>query len=100
VFLADGYPQSTRFGLSAPVDLAQTLAFARMGNGDPCLRVVDGSVWRATRTPAGVATERLRVASDGSIEIDAWGPGAESSACSWQPTGARNPAELPGARTL
>jgi 3-methyladenine DNA glycosylase/8-oxoguanine DNA glycosylase len=48
-----------------------------MGNGDPCLRVVDGTVWRATRTPLGVATQRLSVAADGSVLVDAWGPGAE-----------------------
>ena len=48
-----------------------------MGNGDPCLRVVDGAVWRATRTPLGVATQRLSLAADGSVLVDAWGPGAE-----------------------
>jgi len=68
---------STRFSLSAPVNVAQTVAHARMGNGDPCLRVIDGAVWRATRTPAGCATERIRLGSGGSVEIDAWGAGAE-----------------------
>jgi 3-methyladenine DNA glycosylase/8-oxoguanine DNA glycosylase len=48
-----------------------------MGNGDPCLQVVDGSVWRATRTPLGPATERVELASDGSVIVDAWGPGAD-----------------------
>jgi 3-methyladenine DNA glycosylase/8-oxoguanine DNA glycosylase len=48
-----------------------------MGNGDPCLRVVDGAVWRATRTPLGMATQRLSLAADGSVLVDAWGPGAE-----------------------
>src|SRR5205085_2301782 len=55
----------------------QTLGHARMGNGDPCLQMVDGSVWRASRTPLGLATERVRLDSDGSIVVDAWGPGAE-----------------------
>jgi 3-methyladenine DNA glycosylase/8-oxoguanine DNA glycosylase len=68
---------STRFTLSAPLDLAETLAQFRAGNADPCLRVVDGSVWRASRTPLGLATARVRLGSDGSVEIDAWGPGAE-----------------------
>jgi 3-methyladenine DNA glycosylase/8-oxoguanine DNA glycosylase len=48
-----------------------------MGNGDPCLRVVDGVVWRATRTPLGVATQRLSLAADSSVVVEAWGPGAE-----------------------
>ena len=68
---------SARLELPAPLDLAETLAQFRAGNADPCLRVVDGSVWRATRTPLGLATERVRLGSDGSVEVDAWGPGAE-----------------------
>jgi 3-methyladenine DNA glycosylase/8-oxoguanine DNA glycosylase len=68
---------SSTIGLDRPVKLAQTLAHARMGNSDPCLRVVNGSVWRATRTPHGLATERVCERSDGSVQLDAWGPGAE-----------------------
>jgi 3-methyladenine DNA glycosylase/8-oxoguanine DNA glycosylase len=63
--------------LERPPNLAQTLGHARMGNGDPCLRVVDGAVWRATRTPLGLATQRVSRASDGSVLVEAWGPGAE-----------------------
>ncbi len=48
-----------------------------MGNGDPCLRVVDGAVWRASRTPLGPATQRLSLAAAGAVRVDAWGPGAE-----------------------
>ena len=68
---------STALSLERPPNLPQTLAHARMGNGDPCLRIVEGDVWRATRTPLGLATERVRLASEGSILVDAWGPGAE-----------------------
>ena len=68
---------SARLELPAPLDLAETLAQFRAGNADPCLRVVDGSVWRASRTPLGLATARVRLGSDGSVEVDAWGPGAE-----------------------
>jgi 3-methyladenine DNA glycosylase/8-oxoguanine DNA glycosylase len=68
---------SASLSLERPPNLAQTLAHARMGNADPCLRVVDGAVWRATRTPMGLATQRVHVASDGSVGIDAWGDGAE-----------------------
>jgi 3-methyladenine DNA glycosylase/8-oxoguanine DNA glycosylase len=62
--------------MDRPINLAQTLAHARMGNGDPCLRLVDGAVWRATRTPEGPATERLSPAPGGAVRVDAWGPGA------------------------
>ncbi|HEX8968008.1 MAG TPA: DNA-3-methyladenine glycosylase 2 family protein [Chloroflexota bacterium] len=64
------------FALPRPIDLPRTLGHARMGSGDPCLRLVGDSVWRATRTPLGLATERLRVGTGGSIDVDAWGPGA------------------------
>jgi 3-methyladenine DNA glycosylase/8-oxoguanine DNA glycosylase len=67
----------TSLTLERPLNLPQTLAHARMGNGDPCLRVIDGAVWRVTRTPMGVATQRLRKAADGSVQVDAWGDGAE-----------------------
>ena len=39
------------------------------------MRIAGGEVWRATRTPDGPATLRLRVIS-GSLRADAWGPGA------------------------
>jgi 3-methyladenine DNA glycosylase/8-oxoguanine DNA glycosylase len=71
-------PALTRlFSLDRPIDLGQTIAHARMGNGDPCLQVMDDSVWRASRTPLGVATQRISKAGDSSIRVDAWGPGAE-----------------------
>ena len=64
----------------APLHLGETLWQARFGPLDPCLRVVDGSIWRATRTPHGPATERLRVRGPGgpsaTLVVDAWGPGA------------------------
>jgi 3-methyladenine DNA glycosylase/8-oxoguanine DNA glycosylase len=47
-----------------------------MGFGDPCLRVLPDGVWRATRTPGGLATQRLREVRTGAIEVEAWGPGA------------------------
>jgi 3-methyladenine DNA glycosylase/8-oxoguanine DNA glycosylase len=68
---------SGAFHLNAPFSLRETLFDARWGPRDPCLRMVNGEAWRATRTPLGPATERLRMASDGSVLIDAWGAGAE-----------------------
>ncbi|AUG77560.1 3-methyladenine DNA glycosylase [Kitasatospora sp. MMS16-BH015] len=60
-----------------PLDLARTLLPLRRGPGDPSYRRAgDGSLWRASRTPAGVGTLRLRMV-DGEVEAAAWGPGAE-----------------------
>ena len=60
----------------APIDLRLTLLPLRRGTSDPTIRFArDGSAWRATRTPEGVATERL-IAEGSAIRVDAWGPGA------------------------
>jgi 3-methyladenine DNA glycosylase/8-oxoguanine DNA glycosylase len=64
------------FELDRPPNLRQTLGYARMGNADPCFRIVDDSVWRATRTPRGIAAQRLQLMPDGAVEVEAWGPGA------------------------
>jgi 3-methyladenine DNA glycosylase/8-oxoguanine DNA glycosylase len=50
----------------------------RRGPGDPTM-IHDGPViWRAMRTPAGIAALALRAASDG-IRATAWGPGASQA---------------------
>jgi 3-methyladenine DNA glycosylase/8-oxoguanine DNA glycosylase len=67
---------SVTLDLERPVDLVRTAAHGRMGSGDPCLRVLPDGVWRATRTPDGLATERLRAIAGGLVQVDAWGPGA------------------------
>jgi 3-methyladenine DNA glycosylase/8-oxoguanine DNA glycosylase len=66
-----------RVALDGPVDLIRTLGYARMGSSDPCLRLAGDSVWRATRTPFGVTTERIRAVAADAVEVEAWGPGAE-----------------------
>nr|WP_246315573.1 DNA-3-methyladenine glycosylase 2 family protein [Kineococcus aurantiacus] len=49
----------------------------RRGAQDPTFRLdPDGSVWRATRTPEGPVTLRVRACS-GDVEAQAWGPGAD-----------------------
>lgn len=60
-----------------PLDLGLVLGPLRRGPGDPTFRAMpDGSVWRATLTPAGPGT--LRVAARGTeVRGEAWGPGAE-----------------------
>ena len=62
--------------LGRPIDLPRTVAHGRMGIGDPCVRIQADGLWRATRTPDGVASQRLRVVGRGVVEVDAWGPGA------------------------
>jgi len=60
----------------APIDLRRTLAPLGRGAHDQTIRFArDGTVWRATRTPEGPATERL-VAEGDRVRVDAWGPGA------------------------
>jgi 3-methyladenine DNA glycosylase/8-oxoguanine DNA glycosylase len=60
-----------------PLDLRRTLAPLRRGGADPTVRMPSGEVWRATRTPAGPGTERLVPGADGTLLVEAWGPGAE-----------------------
>lgn len=61
-----------------PLDLSATLSSLRRGGGDPAFRrEPDGTHWRATRTPEGVALLRLRpVTSEARVDATAWGPGA------------------------
>ncbi len=61
--------------LTEPIDLALTLAPIAHGRGDPTIRFAPDGIWRATRTPAGAATLRLRTV-EGGVEAAAWGPGA------------------------
>jgi 3-methyladenine DNA glycosylase/8-oxoguanine DNA glycosylase len=59
-----------------PLDLVSTTFPLRHGVDDPTIRVVDGEVWRALRTPDGPATLRVRVEGD-ELVARAVGPGAE-----------------------
>ncbi|MBB4894854.1 3-methyladenine DNA glycosylase/8-oxoguanine DNA glycosylase [Streptomyces olivoverticillatus] len=59
-----------------PYDLDRTLRVLARGPGDPAFRAApDGSLWRASRTPAGPGTLCLTV-RDGAVHGRAWGPGA------------------------
>ena len=62
-----------------PLDLGLVLGPLRRGPGDPTFRAMpDGSVWRASLTPAGPGTLRVSVAAGGgTVRGEAWGPGAE-----------------------
>ncbi|MEU0084939.1 DNA-3-methyladenine glycosylase 2 family protein [Streptomyces sp. NPDC006274] len=60
-----------------PLDLGLTLGPLRRGPADPTFHTTpDGSVWRASRTPAGPGTLRVTMRA-GAVEAEAWGPGAE-----------------------
>ena len=69
-------PLRTRLTPRLPVDLRLTLGPLWRGPRDPSMRLGDGEVWRATRTPQGPVTTHLRVEGP-SIVVRAWGPGAE-----------------------
>ncbi|MFJ5777701.1 DNA-3-methyladenine glycosylase family protein [Streptomyces sp. NPDC093094] len=60
-----------------PLDLGLVLGPLRRGPADPTFRALpDGSVWRASLTPAGPGTLRVS-ARGGEVRGEAWGPGAE-----------------------
>jgi 3-methyladenine DNA glycosylase/8-oxoguanine DNA glycosylase len=61
--------------LSMPINLALTLGPIAHGRGDPTIRFDIAATWRATRTPDGPATIRLRAVAGG-VEVSAWGPGS------------------------
>jgi 3-methyladenine DNA glycosylase/8-oxoguanine DNA glycosylase len=60
--------------LDGRLDLLRTLR--PLSHRDPTMRFAPGEVWRATRTPDGPATTRLRQTGSASVEATAWGPGA------------------------
>lgn len=60
-----------------PLDLGATVGFFQRGPGDPTQTWDRTVLWRATRTPLGVATAALRQQADGSVRAAAWGPGRE-----------------------
>ena len=58
-----------------PIDLRATLGPLLRGAGDPTMRVIRGSVVRASRTPEGPGTVAFAETPAG-IEVEAWGSGA------------------------
>ncbi len=59
-----------------PTDLKLTLGSLPRGRSDPTVRILDTGFWRATRTPEGPATQRIRVVGRNQFEVMAWGEGA------------------------
>jgi 3-methyladenine DNA glycosylase/8-oxoguanine DNA glycosylase len=70
-------PIETEYRPARPLDLRRTVLFQRRGPGDPTMTSDGAVIWRASRTPAGVATLALREVGPGRIRGAAWGPGAE-----------------------
>lgn len=61
------------------IDVAGCLRVHRQGRGDPTTMTEPGGWWRATITPDGPATLKLRwqgATTLGDVEAEAWGPGA------------------------
>lgn len=74
---AEGPRLEAEYRPRGALDLIATVSALQRGPGDPT-QTIDGPViWRATRTPEGVATLALRQAADGTVRLAAWGPGRE-----------------------
>jgi 3-methyladenine DNA glycosylase/8-oxoguanine DNA glycosylase len=61
--------------LALPVHLGQTMGALQHGRYDPTIQVSASTVWRAMRTPIGVATARF-TGSGHDVVVDAWGEGS------------------------
>ncbi|WP_200826247.1 DNA-3-methyladenine glycosylase family protein [Microbacterium timonense] len=72
-----GRPLETEYRPRHPLDLRRTVLFQRRGAGDPTMTVSGAVIWRASRTPMGVATLAVRETHPGVIRAAAWGPGRE-----------------------
>lgn len=68
-------PLETEYRPRVPIDAARAIRYQQRGAHDPSQLDAAGVIWRATRTPAGIATTAIR-AERGRIRAAAWGPGA------------------------
>lgn len=68
-------PLQTTYRPRRPLDLRATVGALQRGPGDPTQHHSGGVIWRAVRTPSGVATLALAPQGDGSVRAAAWGPG-------------------------
>ncbi|GAA1683261.1 DNA-3-methyladenine glycosylase 2 family protein [Microbacterium lacus] len=69
-------PLETEYRPRHPVDVRRTVVYQRHGGGDPTMVIAGEVIWRASRTPEGIATLAIREVSPGVIRGAAWGPGA------------------------
>ena len=68
-------PIETEYRPGTPIDAARAIQYQQRGAHDPSHVHAGGVIWRATRTPLGIATLAVRV-ERGRIRGAAWGPGA------------------------
>lgn len=69
-------PDAARtFEICGELNMVRTLGPLRRGSPERSVHLAPHEAWRATRTPEGPATERIRQAG-GRVHVDAWGPGA------------------------
>ncbi|PNW10264.1 3-methyladenine DNA glycosylase [Microbacterium testaceum] len=75
-------PVESEYRPTVATDVGRAVLAQRHGRNDPTFTVsaplsAGGIVWRASRTPLGVATLALRQSAAGTVRAAAWGPGAE-----------------------
>ncbi|MGM7669055.1 DNA-3-methyladenine glycosylase family protein [Microbacterium sp. A93] len=68
-------PLQTTYHPAHPLNLFRTVGVLMRGPKDPTMLVDGVALWRASRTPEGIATLALRQSGEG-IHATAWGPGA------------------------
>ncbi|HYP73183.1 MAG TPA: DNA-3-methyladenine glycosylase 2 family protein [Microbacterium sp.] len=68
-------PIETEYRPRGPIDAQRAIAMQQRGAHDPAQTTADGVIWRASRTPDGVATLAIRIERT-RIRAAAWGPGA------------------------
>jgi 3-methyladenine DNA glycosylase/8-oxoguanine DNA glycosylase len=74
---ADAAALCAEVRLDGPLDVRTTFWPLRRGSGDPSVALDGDMLWRATRTPAGPATQAVAAEpASGSVRSWAWGPGA------------------------
>ncbi len=74
---APARPRETEYRPRHPLDLGRAVLAQRHGANDPALTTAGGVIWRASRTPQGIATLALRQSVGGAVRAAAWGPGAD-----------------------
>ncbi len=60
-----------------PVDLRRTVNPLRVGSRDPSMHIDGQQAWRASHTPGGPAQAHYRLVDPTTVEVEAWGPGAD-----------------------
>lgn len=69
-------PLHTVYRPQRPLNLFRTVGVLMRGPKDPTMMVAGSTLWRAARTPEGVATLALRQSTEG-VHATAWGPGSD-----------------------